>query len=111
MCVCVCCVHGYVCVSTDPRLVVATAVVGVTASILVIVLIALIAIAVWCGRRGLLKRHQADIPLDFGPDFSQLSGFHFMQMATTEFRDEVEPEMDNWEFPRENLHPLEVLGM
>ena len=104
LCVCVC-------VSADRTLELISAVVlSVLASVLLVVLITLVATAFQCARRMTRKMHHRDIPVDFGPDFRQLPGFIFMQMANSGFQEEAELEMESWEFPRENLHPLEVLG-
>ena len=43
--------------------------------------------------------------LIFGPDFGSLPGFLFAQLMTG-----AEEEGSLWEFPRDNLHPLEVIG-
>ena len=122
MCVCVCvvvcilahvsvvvCILAHVSADKTPKLVVAVVLSGL-ASVLLAVLIIISAGAGQCTRRAIRKRHRKDIPVDFGPDFSQLPGFIFMQMAVSGFREEADPEVESWEFPRENLHPLEVLG-
>lgn len=112
MCVCVCvvvCILAHVSADKTPKLVVALVLSGL-ASVLLVVLIIISAGAGQCTRRAIRKRHRKDIPVDFGPDFSQLPGFIFMQMAASGFREEADPEVESWEFPRENLHPLEVLG-